>query len=170
MTATGAVIVTGPRAGFVTRLAALVADMIILSAALRGTLSLLRLSEHALRRFAPPVSLGKMLLLCAPAIVALYCIILWSLRGQTLGKWLLGIRVVAVGGGRVGIVRAAVRFAGYLLSALPFYLGFFWVLGRQRRGFHDRLAGTEVVYVRRPARQAPADKDRPVVPRRYVTA
>src|SRR5262245_19565924 len=169
-----AVPVAGARAGFVTRLAALIADLIIVWVALRGTLSLLRVIEHALRRFAPPVSVSNMLLVSGPVITCLYCIVLWWLRGQTPGKWLLGIRVVTVGGGRVGIVRAAVRFAGYLLSALPFYLGFFWVPGRERRGFHDRLAGTEVVYVRRPARQLPADKDgdkdRPVVPRRYSTA
>ena len=161
---------TGQRAGFVTRLAALIADAIILSAALRGTVSLLMLAEHALRRFAPPFSLGKLLFVCAPVIASLYHIVFWWLRGQTPGKWLLGLRVVALGGGRVGIGRSAVRFAGYLLSALPFYLGFLWVLGPERRGFHDRLAGTEVVYARRPGRKRPSPTEREVVPRRYSTA
>ena len=60
-TMTAAVGATGQRAGFVTRLVAVIADMIILSAALRGTVSLLMQAEHALRRFAPPFSLGKRL-------------------------------------------------------------------------------------------------------------
>ena len=161
---------TGERAGFVTRLAALVADTIILSVALRGTVSLLLLAEHALRRVAPPISLGKLVLVWAPVLAILYHIVFRGLRGQTPGKWLLGLRVVALGGGRVGIGRATVRFAGYLLSALPFYLGFLWVLGPERRGFHDRLAGTEVVYTRHPGRKLPSPTDRPTVPRRYLTA
>jgi uncharacterized RDD family membrane protein YckC len=45
--------------------------------------------------------------------------------------------------------RAALRVFGYLISAVPCYLGFFWILGRQRRGWHDKIADTEVVYVAR---------------------
>ena len=167
---TAAVVATGQRAGFVTRLAAMVADMIILSAALRGTVSLLLLAEHALRRFAPPFSLGKLVFVCGPVIACLYNIVCWSLWGQTPGKWLLGLRVVALGGGRVRIGQSALRFVGYLLSAVPFYLGFLWVLGPERRGFHDRLAGTEVVYTRRRKRNLPRPDERSLVPRRYVTA
>ena len=96
---TAAVGAAGQRAGFVTRLAALIADAIILWGALRGTVSLLLLADHALRRFAPPFSLGKLLLVCAPVVASLYHIVFWWLRGQTPGKWLLGLRVVALGGG-----------------------------------------------------------------------
>ena len=159
----------GARAGFVTRLGALTADTIILTLALRGTVWLLLLAEHALRRFAPPFSLGKLLFICAPVITSLYNIVFWWLKGQTPGKWLLGLRVVALGGGKVGLARAAVRFVGYLLSAVPFYLGFLWILGPERRGFHDRLAGTEVVYTRRLSRELPTPSDRQLVPRRYST-
>ncbi len=161
--------VRAERAGFVTRLAALTADALILWGALRGTVSLLQLAEHALRRFAPPFSLGKVLLVCAPVIASLYNVVFWWLRGQTPGKWLLGLRVVALGGGKVGLGRAVIRFVGYLLSALPFYLGFLWILGSERRGFHDRLAGTEVVYTRRLARKLAESSDRRLVPRRYST-
>jgi uncharacterized RDD family membrane protein YckC len=160
----------GERAGFVTRLAALTADAIILWVALQGTASLLLLARQTLRRFAPPFSLGALLLVCAPAIVCLYNIVFWWLRGQTPGKWLLGLRVVALGGGKVGLGRAVLRFIGYPFSALPFYLGFLWILGPERRGFHDRLAGTEVVYTRRLVRKLPTPSDRRLVPRRYSTA
>lgn len=159
----------GERAGFVTRLGALTTDAIILWVALRGTVSLLMLAQHALRRFAPPLSLGKLVLACAPVIIILYNVVFWRLRGQTPGKWLLGLRVVALGGGKVGLGRAAIRFVGYLFSALPFYLGFLWILGPERRGFHDRLAGTEVVYTRRLTGKLPASSDGRLVPRRYST-
>jgi uncharacterized RDD family membrane protein YckC len=163
---TAAVGAAGARAGFVSRLGALIADMIILWVGLHGTVWLLRMNAEALRRFAPPVSLGTLVIFCSPVIASLYKIVCWRLSGQTPGKWLLGVRVVAIGGGRVSIGRAAIRVAGYLVSALPFYLGFFWVLGPARRGFHDYLAGTEVVYERRPAPGLPSSGPRPLVPRR----
>ena len=89
-TMTAAVGAAGQRAGFVTRLGAVVADAIILWVALRGTVVVALLAEHALRRFAPPFSLGRVLLVCAPVIASLYNIVFWWLRGQTPGKWLLG--------------------------------------------------------------------------------
>jgi uncharacterized RDD family membrane protein YckC len=153
---TTAVHVGGERAGFVSRFIALVVDMLIVWLSVNATIWLLRTSAHALGRFAPPVGPAKLVLLSAPVVGALYHIIFWRLRGQTPGKWLLGIRVVALGGGKVGIGRAALRVVGYVISAVPFYLGFFWVLGPRRRGFHDRLARTEVVYVRRPHGERPS--------------
>jgi|SRR3954454_7912243 uncharacterized RDD family membrane protein YckC len=167
---TASVGAAGQRAGFVTRLGALIADTIILWVALQGTESFLGLAEHALRRFAPPFSLGRLLLVCAPVVITLYNIVFWRMRGQTPGKWLLGLRVVALGGGEVTLGQATLRFVGYLLSALPFYLGFLWILGSERRGFHDRLAGTEVVYTRRPPRKLPSLNERPAAPRRYSAA
>jgi uncharacterized RDD family membrane protein YckC len=156
----------GARAGFVSRLVALIADMLILWAGLHGTVWLLRINAEALRRFAPPVNLWTVVLACSPLVAALYKIVFWAAWGRTPGKWLLGLRVVALGGGKVGVGRAAIRAVGYLASALPFYLGFFWVLGPQRRGFHDLLARTEVVYERRPARGLPSSGSRPLIPRR----
>ena len=163
---TTAVGAAGQRAGFVTRLGALIADTIILWVALRGTEPFLLLAQQALRRFAPPVSLGKLLIVCAPVIISLYNIVFWWLRGQTPGKWLLGLRVVALGGGKLTLGRAAVRFAGYLLSALPFYLGFLWILGSDRRGFHDRPPNRGGL-TRRPLRKLPSPHERAVIPRRY---
>jgi len=137
-----------PRAGFVTRLAAGIADAVILFVLFRGTVWLLQASAHVLRRFAPPIDLATLVIVSAPFLVALYNVAFWRLNGQTPGKWLLGIRVVSIAGGRLRIGQALLRLVGYLFSALPFYLGFLWILGPERRGFHDRLARTEVVYAR----------------------
>ena len=71
--------------------------------------------------------------------------------GQTVGKMAAGLRVIpadpaAPNGERVTFGRAAVRAAGYVVSALPAGLGFLPAfIGRDRRALHDRLADTRVV-------------------------
>lgn len=140
---------TTTRAGFVSRLAAIFVDAIILTVALRSTAWFLEGTSHILRRFSPPVSFGPLIVACAPAVVAIYFVAFWTTFGKTPGKWLLGLEVTPVGGGRLTFKRSLLRLVGYVLSAVPLYLGFLWILGPQRRGWHDRLARTEVAYVRR---------------------
>ena len=67
------------------------------------------------------------------AVMAGYHAAVWSIWGQTLGGRALGLRVVAVDGGRVTPVQAVLRLAG-----LPVALARF-------RAAHDQLAMTEVV-------------------------
>jgi len=135
------------RAGVVTRLTAFAIDAVILSLTLAFATWLLQVAAQAAHRFAPPVDLPALLLTCGPLVVIVYLVGFWRAFGQTPGKWVMGIRVVALGGGRVGILRGLVRVFGYLISAAPLYLGFVWILGPLRRGWHDHMAGTEVVYV-----------------------
>lgn len=73
----------------------------------------------------------------------------WALRGASPGKLLLELRVVDARSGRhPGWVQSAIRYLGYLVSALPLGLGFLWAaFDRERRALHDRLAGTRVVHV-----------------------
>jgi len=144
------------RAGFVSRMGAFVVDAAIVSVALATTVSILRGAADTLRRFAPPIDLGGLVLGLTPVLIAIYLVAFWALLGQTPGKWLLGVKVVAVGGGPIGLRRSLVRLVGYVVSAIPCYVGFLWILGPQRRAWHDRLSGTEVVYVatrRRAARE-----------------
>jgi uncharacterized RDD family membrane protein YckC len=67
--------------------------------------------------------------------------------GQTIGKMVLGLRVVPAGEGeRVDPGRAALRTLVWGLMALPVGLGFASVLlDREGRGWHDHAAGTRVV-------------------------
>jgi uncharacterized RDD family membrane protein YckC len=140
-----------PAAGFVTRLCASVIDTALISGALGGTAWLLDITARGLRRFAPPIDLVGILAWAAPFLAALYHIAFWAWAGQTPGKWVLGIRVHRIDGAPMTFGRALLRWLGYLVSALPLYLGFLWILGPRRRGFHDLLAGTEVLHVRVPA-------------------
>lgn len=77
----------------------------------------------------------------------IYNIFFWMLAGKTLGKAVMGIRVVGPRGTRVTFWRALRRSVGYWVSALPLFLGFLWVLiTEERTGWHDKLAGTRVIY------------------------
>ena len=77
----------------------------------------------------------------------LYTIFLWTLAGQTIGKAVLGIRVVRSNGERMTFRVSVRRYVGYILSFLAFGLGFLLILvDDERRGFDDRFASTYVVY------------------------
>ena len=76
-----------------------------------------------------------------------YHIFFMILVGQTPGKALMGLRVVRMDGRRLNAWHAFVRVAGYLVSALPLYLGFLWIfIDDHRQAWHDKLAGTCVIY------------------------
>lgn len=76
-----------------------------------------------------------------------YCVIFWVKWGATPGK-LLTRSVIADArtGGRISLVQAALRYIGYLFSALPLMLGIIAIsFDKKRQGWHDKLAGTVVV-------------------------
>jgi uncharacterized RDD family membrane protein YckC len=136
------------RAGAVTRLGAFFADALVVAVGLRLTDWLLRAMAHTLGRFAPPVRLEYVLAALVPFFVAAYLVGFWTVLGRTPGKIFMGIEITPVGGGHMTFLRSLVRLVGYVLSALPVYVGFLWILGPRRRGWHDLLAHTEVRYVR----------------------
>ena len=66
--------------------------------------------------------------------------------GQTIGKMLAGIRVVAASGSRVPLGSAAVRAAATVVSVLPLGIGCVPLLtSAGRLTLHDRLSSTRVV-------------------------
>ncbi len=78
-------------------------------------------------------------------LVTGYFVLFHGSGGQTVGKWVLGLRVVDADGGAITYGQALVRWLGLLLFA-PIGLGFLWVLwDREKKGWHDILAHTRVV-------------------------
>ena len=75
------------------------------------------------------------------AVFALEIYVLTALTGSTVGKRLVGIRVMRIGGGPVGFGWALVRTA-ILLTVVPPLL-----TDRDLRGMHDRAANTIVVRI-----------------------
>ena len=81
-----------------------------------------------------------------PWLFAIYSAVFWVLVGKTPGKALLGLRVVRVDDRPVGWGTAVVRAVGYAVSSIMM-VGFVWIaIDRRRQGFHDKMAGTFVVY------------------------
>lgn len=77
----------------------------------------------------------------------IYFSFFWMFGGQTIGNYLMGVRVVRLDGHNMGIRRSIVRYIGYFISFFSLTLGFLWVLWDDRRqAWQDKLAGTCVVY------------------------
>lgn len=70
-------------------------------------------------------------------------------RGQTLGKSAMHIRVISLTDSQpLGYQRALIRDLARLLSAIPFYLGYLWMLwSPERQTWHDTIGGAVVVPV-----------------------
>jgi uncharacterized RDD family membrane protein YckC len=83
-----------------------------------------------------------------------YFVFFWTLVGYTPGKALLGMKVVRMSGAKLSFGRSLLRFFAYYISALPIFIGFFWVLwDSKRQGWHDKIAGTQVLYIPKKARK-----------------
>jgi uncharacterized RDD family membrane protein YckC len=69
--------------------------------------------------------------------------------GQTPGKKMFGLKVVQTTGETLTPGLAFLRWVGYLVSGIFFYLGFIWVAFDERKqGWHDKIAGTVVIRTR----------------------
>ncbi|MFL5736920.1 MAG: RDD family protein [Actinomycetota bacterium] len=143
----------GTTAGFASRFLAFAIDVVLVSIVLAAGAwffgrvgAMLRLSAPGWLDPAKSWLSGTIAFLAAAA----YFTIGWAAFGQTFGKAFMGLRVATPTGERPGLPRAALRFVGYLISALPLYLGFVWILFDDRRlGWHDHIARTRVVYSRK---------------------
>lgn len=138
----------GHYAGAVTRLVAFAADVgaswglfTLGAAALAFTIQLVTGSKFSLTNH-------QIASLTAAVIWEfLYFAYQWTLSGKTVGMALLGIRVVRTDGTPVAARQAIIRTLTLPLSFLVFGLGFLGILtNRDRHAWHDRLAGTSVVY------------------------
>ncbi len=95
-------------------------------------------------------------LLSTCAITAMVDGVLLVRFGQSLGKRIVGLRIVGTDGRAVGASRILLMrtYLPWLLVAVP-YLGLLWLLldhlalfGMDRRAVHDLLADTQVIRVR----------------------
>jgi uncharacterized RDD family membrane protein YckC len=70
-----------------------------------------------------------------------------GLKGQTLGKMVLGIKVIDENGDIPGLGKAAMReVVGKFVSAITLYIGFLWIAwDKKKQGLHDKIAETYVV-------------------------
>ncbi len=87
------------------------------------------------------------------SVVVWYLIYSWislAVTGRTLGKLVLGLRVVTVSGTEVSAGRGFLRSVGLILSMATAGFGFWMIpFNRRKQGLHDYIAETAVVYDRR---------------------
>lgn len=86
------------------------------------------------------------LTLLALLLFGAYHVVQWSLWGQTIGKKLMGIKVVGADGNVPGWGRSILRFVGYIFSISLGGWGVVMVaLDLRHQGLHDKIAETFVV-------------------------
>jgi uncharacterized RDD family membrane protein YckC len=79
------------------------------------------------------------------AFTALYTTLLHAITGQTLGKMLVGVRVMATDGAPLLVGAALLRYFGYFASVATLGLGFLMAAWRRdKRALHDLIAGSRV--------------------------
>lgn len=125
-------------------------------------LNLGEFGEPALRPRVIKVDVGHLIpealrALAVYGAMGAYFTLLTMWGGRTLGKRLLGTRIVRLDGRRLSLLESGERFAGYLHIPGSFGLAFLdlWH-DPNRRMPHDRVANTVVIRVGRPARQGKA--------------
>lgn len=92
------------------------------------------------------VPFDTLIILAAAILSLVYYVSYWSTSGQTIGKTMLGLKVVDRTGSPPSTGKAVLRYLGYLISAAIFSLGFIWIaFDQKRQGWHDKIAGTYVV-------------------------
>jgi uncharacterized RDD family membrane protein YckC len=138
-------------AGFWIRVVAAVIDVVVLM------LVDVSLGVAARRVWGPGVrdstALQFTIFLFTLVFAGLYVTLLHAATGQTIGKALVGARVVLMDGRRLPVGTALLRFFAYAFSCLP--LGFGYVMAglrRDKRALHDLVAGTRVERDPTPAR------------------
>ncbi len=125
---------SGPRAGFWQRFGAAFLDWCLLVAV----------------SIALQLVLRTVGVLIAPFVqIAYYVYFEGGPTGQTIGKRALGIRVISFEtGGPIGYGRALIRWFGRIVSAIPLFLGDFWMLwDKEKQAWQDKFANDVVVPV-----------------------
>jgi uncharacterized RDD family membrane protein YckC len=94
-----------------------------------------------------------------------YPTVLHAIAGQTLGKLAMGVRVVALDGEVLPLGAAFLRAVTFW-TALPLTLGIGHIVGglrKDKRAFHDLIAGSRAERVPRPARLRRVPRPAPMV-------
>jgi uncharacterized RDD family membrane protein YckC len=118
-----------PRAGFWVRMAALSIDALLVG-------FLMGVVHHAFD--------AELL------VLAIYGAVMWKMRGSTVGGIVFDLQVLRLDDRPVDWETAIIRALGCFLSFAVVGLGFFWIaFDAGKQAWHDKIAGTVVVRVRK---------------------
>jgi uncharacterized RDD family membrane protein YckC len=139
----------GHYAGFGSRFMAYFVDAVVMIVAFYATMFIIALALALVTLERPKgVELDDLQWLLAFAAFAVTWLFYFTwVYGKTPGKALFGLRVVRKNGDRLGPIRSFIRGPAYLVDYLFFCLGFIWIMiSKERRAWHDYIAGSCVVY------------------------
>lgn len=137
------------QAGLITRLAAAGVDFGL-------AFVVYALASSMVSALVPVASGGKISIVLIAVLSAVggaatlsVIVAFWALVGQTPGMRFLSIRIIRGDSHEIGLRCAVRRLIGVALALIPAGLGILAIArNSERRGWHDRFAGTEVVYDR----------------------
>ena len=138
----------GHYAGAVTRFAAYVVDQFAAGIAFSLGVSFFRFVVSTITRHDVHPSDHRLLVLVAYIVwLFVWFAYPWATSGKTLGMSILGLRVVTADGAPITPRQAVVRTVTLPVGFITLGIGFLGIIfGREHRAFHDRIAGTAVVY------------------------
>jgi uncharacterized RDD family membrane protein YckC len=89
-----------------------------------------------------------------PFLTEIYIMLFFTLcntiLGATLGKLILGLRVVNSSNKKIGIFKSFIRELLKVLLAYVFLINFIWLLfGKEKLTLHDVLARTQVIHYKK---------------------
>ena len=94
-----------------------------------------------------PAPIDRLIIFTGLIFSVAYYLYGWTKSGQTMGKMVLGIKIVGADGRPPSGGKAVLRYLGYVLNAIVLSLGFLWAaFDRKSQGLHDKIAGTYVIY------------------------
>jgi len=140
----------GRVAGFITRLLAYLTDVLTLVVIIGAGAWLFSLVDQFIQDLIPsanPASVAAIFALSVPLIITFYFVMFWSLTGRTLGKMVMGLRIIGPNGYPPTVGKSFLRLIGYGVSMLAFWMGYLWILvDNDRQAWHDHMATTWVIY------------------------
>jgi uncharacterized RDD family membrane protein YckC len=84
--------------------------------------------------------------------LAYFTYFIGSEMGASVGMMALGLRVIPDGGGAtesIGYMRAFIRWIMSIVSAIPIFLGYLWIIwDPKKQAWHDKVANSVVVRTR----------------------
>ena len=75
-------------------------------------------------------------------IPAIYFFLFWAIFSSSIGKFLLGVKIIDKKGNKITYWQALLRTAAYFLLAIG---GWLMLLNTEKMALHDLIAGTRVV-------------------------
>ena len=94
-----------------------------------------------------PLIMGNIDFLLSWLLPIFGTIVFWLYRAGTPGKLMNNLAVIdATTGNNLTLSQCLIRYLGYILSAIPFFLGYIWIaLDDKNQGWHDKLAKSIVI-------------------------